>query len=189
MSELKRQKKVLNTMITMHSILRDRYKRLDLAVNILLLVSSCIITTLVFAGDETYLYFSCNPAKGKMAVGVFSILVFIISIVLLLVNWKVKSDNHGEAATQLSALLNECRRIEEMPDGTEKTSQMEAFGLRYTQVNGMIIRVPDAQFNRLKSRHYRKVELSKLIEQFPGSPIFILKVRMLRAAFKKKENE
>jgi hypothetical protein len=186
MDELVRQKRVLNMMITMHSILRDRYKYYDLIANILLLVSAVTINTLVFASDEVFTFLALNPTKSKIAIGIFSSITFALSIIYLLVNWKEKMKNHGDAVIQLSILLNECRGIEDILEGQEKNSLIVSFGQKYSQITNMLIKIPDSKFNYLKSRHYRKLELSKLIDSSPSSPLFFLKARMFFNSFKNK---
>jgi hypothetical protein len=186
MDELKRQKKVLNMMITMHSILRDRYKRYDLIANILLLVSAVMINTLVFASDELFSFLSWNPSKSKIAIGIFSSITFTLSIVYLLVNWKEKMKNHGEAVVQLSILLHECRGIEDISEGQEKNLLFTSFSQKYSQITNILIKIPDSKFNYLKSRHCRKLELSRLIDNSPGSPLIFLKARMFFNSFKSK---
>lgn len=188
MEEFNRQKKVLNMMISMHSILRDRYKSLDLIANILLLMSSVIMNSLVFANDELYNFFSINSAKAKTIIGILSILIFAISLVFLLVNWKEKSNNHGDAVVQLSALLNECRAMDEIEDSEEKKFMCNTFTQKYIQVNNILVKIPDSKFNYLKYRHYKKIELSKLIDIYPGSPLIVLKGRLFLKSLKKREH-
>jgi len=59
----------------------------------------------------------------------------------------------------------------------------------FTNKSSMIVSqltpIPDSCFNTLKLRHYKKIELSKMISQHPGSTVFLLQLKVLwRSNFK-----
>ena len=68
----------------------------------------------------------------------------------------------------------------------QKELAIDKFKNRYGQVSGMITKIPESQFNALKLRHYRKVELSKLIDKHPGSLLVILRIKLFVSSFKEK---
>lgn len=186
--EIDRQKRVLSMMITGHSVLRDRYARLASIFENGLLVSAAVLNCFVFV-DEKFIsgVTSLSLQDQKVILGVASIIVFIVSIVLLQVKWKEKAENHSKAADQLFILLQECRTLLEFPDGQEKDIAIAAFSKQYGQIMGIIVKIPDSQFNKLKLIHLRKIELSKLIDRHPGSLLLILKIKLFLSSFKTKQ--
>lgn len=185
--ELERQKRVISMMITMHSILSSKYSRLSNFFEITLLVVSVILNTLIFVDASLIARVtSIGEVNQKLFMGIASVIVFTISIILLKVNWKQKSENHRKASEQLFILLQDCRMILDLPI-EEKHIQGEEFNKRYWQIINMLEKIPNSKFNNLKSAHYRKVELSKLIDEFPGSLIFVLKVKLFLSSFKEKK--
>lgn len=186
MADFERQKRVIGIMITAHSVLRDHYYRLSLIVENCLLIASVILNALVFI-DTAYItkIFGISEDLQKLIIGISSIAVFSISVILLQVRWKEKAENHSKAAEQLSNLMHEIRTIFGLPDGNPKDLIIAEFDKKYAEVNTRIVKIPDAKFNSLKLKHYRKVELSKLIEKHPGSIIFILKLKLFISSFNK----
>jgi len=187
MSEFERQKKVINMMITAHSVLRDRYVCLSQLFENTLLIASVVLNALVFIDSAFILKITkINEDNQKLIIGLSSIIVFAITIVLLQVKWKEKAENHSKAADQLFSLLQECRKIIELTDEGSKASAISEFEIKYTLITGTLIKIPDSKFNSLKLIHYRKIELSKLIDKNPSSILLILKLKMFLSSFKKK---
>ncbi len=188
MTDIERQRKVLSMMITGHSVLRDRYLFWSASFDISLIVASAILNVIVFV-DENYIFTrtGLEPDSQKIIGGLASVIVFAISIVLLRVRWKEKAEDHSKAAEQLFNLMQESRRISTLHEGRTKDEAIEKFNDRYTQVFSTIIKLPEGKFNSLKMIHYRKVELSKLIERYPKSRLFILKIRLFLSSFKENK--
>jgi hypothetical protein len=185
MIEIQRQKRVLSMMITAHSVLRDRYLRLSSTFEISLLAASVILNAFVFI-DDVYISRMTNISSDdqKMVIGIFSIIVFAISIVLLQVQWKEKAESHGKSLDPLFRLLQESRLINNLADGPDKDLALTKFNERYVEVFNSIVPIPDKKFNSLKLIHCRKIELSKLIDKYPKSRLFILKIRLFLSSFK-----
>jgi hypothetical protein len=187
LEELNRQKKVLNMMVTAHSILKDRYLKLSSIFENTLLFASVILNALVFVDSNLILKFTnLNDQQQRFIIGVSTILVFAISVILIQVKWKEKAENHSVAAGQYFLLLQECRGIINLPDGEDKMKTFEEFTKRYAQVSNILCKIPDKMFNSLKQKHYRKIEMSKLIDKHPGSIMLILRIKLFLSSFRKK---
>ena len=188
MTEIERQKKVISMMITGHSVLSAKYSRLSSFFEITLLIASIVINALLFV-DANFItrFTSINQESQKLIIGIASITVFTISLILLQVKWKEKSENHAKATEQLFILLQDCRIILSTSDEQEKKLLCQEFNKKYYQVLNILVKIPDNQFNHLKLLHYRKVELSKLIEKHPGSRLLILKLKLFLSSVKEKK--
>lgn len=184
MGELERQKKVISMMITAHSILRDRYLLLSSLFENGLLVTSVILNAFVFI-DAQFIYkqIGISEESQKLIIGIASIVVFAISLVLLQVKWKEKAESHGRAADHLFTLMQELKVVMDMFDGPEKNEHFLRFNKKYIDVNTTIVKIPDSKFNALKLRHKRKVALSKMIDKYPGSLLFILRIKLFLSSF------
>jgi hypothetical protein len=111
MEELNRKKKVLDMMISMHSMLRDRYRSWSFATDLVLLLSAAALNTLIFVDQDYITDYLGDVKKFNFTIGVFSVLTFLLSLVVLLVKWKEKSEQHHNAANELTRLLNSCRDL------------------------------------------------------------------------------
>ena len=187
MADFERQKKVIGMMLTAHSVLRDKYLALSSFFENFLLVSAAILNAFVFI-DATYIANITHIGEEyqKLVIGITSIIVFAISIVLLQVKWKEKAQNHERATGTLFDLLQESRLIKNIPHGNLKENAMEEFEKKYVVSLDGLVKIPDRKFNKLKLIHYRKIELSKLIDKYPGSRLFILKIKLFLSSFKPK---
>jgi hypothetical protein len=191
-SELKRQYRVLGQMITMHSILAQRFSRYALLLDISLLVASVVFCATTFVSDEFFLQVGLVPKTVKLVLGIVSILAFFAAIVSLRVDWKGAEAMNREAAQKLTATLSEFRGAQ-LSSGDWSRSDLARLNDRYWDVMNNIIKVPDRKFPSLKIRHLRKVELSKLIDTFYGTPLIVLRViimcRSIRSILKSAKHE
>ena len=189
LQELNRIERVVKMMITMHSILRDRFKFYTLLIDILLLISAIILNALVFVDFKYLKPVFGSELSSQLAIGIFSVLVFITSMLIFIVNWKRKSENHSQAVKFLFALLNECRKIQSIEDESEKKSVALIFHNKYLEVSNTIVPVPEKKFNYLKAKHLRKIELSKLISKNPGCPVLLLNISVLFKSIRKRKDD
>lgn len=188
MEEINRSMKVISMLMTGHSVLRDRYRFISSFLEIVLLIGSIILNVVVFIDDKYIFKMSGVTADTqKLIAGITSIVVFTISILLLQVRWKEKAEDHSKANQQLFKLLQECRSICLLEDTDLRAEAIGVFAQKYTAVFDSIVAIPENKFNALKMIHYRKIELSKLIERYPKSRLFILKIRLFMTSFKETE--
>ncbi|HCY76731.1 MAG TPA: hypothetical protein DHV28_12495 [Ignavibacteriales bacterium] len=176
MEEIIRQKNILNMMITMHSELRDRYIFRSKFADIILFSSAAILNALVFVDYNFLQKFGLDKEYTQLLIGMFSIVIFIISVITLIVSWKEKSESHDKAVNLLSKLLNDCRYILESDDD-DKKKRIPIFFDQHKQVNETIVKIPSKKFNSLKSLHLKKIELSKLVSTHPDTPLLLLRIK------------
>lgn len=175
MEELRHHYRVIDMMLTMHSALRDRYQRRALLVDLVLLCSSVILCAAVFIDPDVVKSLNIDPQMSRIAIGICSILVFLISVMELRVDWKEKAERHSQANEALGRLKAECRELlksEDQPDSQRIKEQCHACAW----VLNSLPKIPEAEFHRLKALHKRKIELSKMIGTYPGSSLFMLRL-------------
>lgn len=187
--ELKRKYKVINMMITMHSVLHHRFKTKSLIGNIFFLLTAIILNVFIFF-DFDYLSFTgFSVAKIRNIVAISSFLIFLFSVIFLLVEWSKKSEQHLQAINQLSRLLNELRSILNTEDKSKLANKTKLFDELYNQINETIPKIPDKKFNSLKAIHYKKVEISKFIDKHKGKPYFVIRILFFfEKSFKSLQN-
>lgn len=187
--ELNRKYRVINMMISMHSIMHHRFKTKSLIGSIFFLLTAIILNVFIFF-DYDYLSFTgLGISNIKNIISISSFLVFLLSVIFLLVEWSKKSEQHLQAVNQLSRLLNELRSIRKIEDSAILANKAELFDELYNQTNESISKIPDKKFNYLKARHYKKVEISKFIDKHKGKPYFVIKLLFFfDKTFKSKEN-
>ena len=185
--ETARQYRVTQQMVAMHAALRDRYARTGLTTQVALLVFAALVSCTTFAGHDFYEALHVAPDVGRLALGVASAVAFAGSLVLLLLDPRGRSAMHREAAARWSDLVLKYRRSRDQGGNWPPDSAAELADA-YAAVCEITVPIPDAKFNRLKSRYLRKVEISRLKDRYPGCPIFVLaffcRVRDTHGAYK-----
>ena len=177
-SEIKKQAKVIDMMVTMHSILAAQYARRSQILEIGMVAVSIALVSVVFLDPEILSYFHIKPNSARIVIGLFSILIFFMSILSLIVDWKGKSVQHKDGFSTLVKLKTKWENIIANFEETDKRDLRE-FINKSSLIVSQLSPIPDSCFNKLKSKHFKKIELSKLISEHPGSTVFLLKLKVL----------
>lgn len=172
--DFQRQAKVVDMMLTMHSILGSRFNRRAQILELSMLTISIVLVASTFLDPIILSYFNINNEIARLLIGACTIFIFFISIASLIVDWKGKATQHRWAFNILIPLKAEWREVLSLFDEMDERSRAE-FARKSMLVVGNLIPIPDSKFNNLKARHYRKIMLSKLISDHPGSSIILLK--------------
>lgn len=183
-SELNRQFRVLRQTLSMHTMLKDRYRKLAVTIDIILLACAVVFCTTTFASDDIFSTLGLLPKNVRFILGVVSILSFFASLVALRVGWKGKAALHLEAEQKLTNALQLFRELRR-DDKTWPQERSKDLHYSYWSAMKNIIEIPGKKFVGLKSRHLRKVQISKMLDEFPGCPIFILRQILLVRSIKK----
>lgn len=176
--EYRRKFDVVDMMLSSHASLRQRNRRRWLALTLTVMGLSIFTATLALADDtRVEVLFVDLGTKGWLAV--LAGMVFFLSIVELLVDWRGQAWAHGDATHRLAELKGQFRRAQvgaELVE-TEGVDLDEA----YDATMAAVVEIPNSSFNRLKAKHRRKVAVSKLLDETPGAPIPLLRWRVFRA--------
>ena len=184
LAEVQRRYRVADMMITMHSILRDSYKRRSLALDLVIFSSSVLIAALAFGDRSLFEWLHLTADSTRLAIGLVSLVIFLSSLVAWMVDWKGKADAHDKAA---SAYTNTKFRLRSV-DATTDVRDVEQLLSIYEETGLNTIPVPDSKFLKLKSEHLMKARLSRLLDRSPGASLcwlrFRLRLRHTRSALK-----
>jgi hypothetical protein len=175
--DLKQRAKVVDMMLTMHSVLADKYRLRAQVLEIATVAISTVLLALTFLDPAILRYLEIQETSARIAVGVCSVSVFVLSIVSLIVDWKGRARQHREAFNTLIPLKSEWRDFISSFDQYDARLKAE-FSRKSALIVGNLVPIPDSQFNSLKARHQRKVVLSKLVSAYPGASIALLRVRL-----------
>jgi len=186
--EYSRRLRILDMMLSAHSDLRDRNERRSTGLTLLIMVLSIMTTAVAFISGEPDLSIGPFKASVQVWVGLLSCGVFVLSIVELLVEWRRQAWAHDEAAQRLADLKATFRRARR--DGQNVQSDvdlLDAYDHVMDALGALRVRIPEAQFNRLKARHLRKVALSKRVSARPERPSWLHRLDVLREGLGKSK--
>jgi hypothetical protein len=179
-SELRRRERISDQMLTAHSILRDRYSRRALALDILLVFAGSLLCATTFLDPSVGKYIGVGTDGLRFILGASSISVFILSLIVLRVDWKEKTTRHQEACRSLAHIKAGSRELLAAPEHIRDSEGPEflrtsAFCMSQFQP------IPDAAFIKLKAKHREKIKVSRLLDQYPSAPLWVMRLK-LRAA-------
>ena len=176
-SENERQYHVVDQMLAMHSLLRDRLKQRAFLLSTLLIAVSLFLCVFAFVGDNLLQSIRLDPAMTRFLIGLGSVVVLVLSIAEFRADWGSAAARHGEAVTRLAALKAQYR---ELFGGTEISDpeRNESLTTKYNKAMSSLIPIPERQFNALKVAYEFKRLLSERISQCPKTPCWFLRLQI-----------
>jgi hypothetical protein len=183
-SENNRQYRIIDQMLSMHSSLRDRYRRRALLMSCALLTAGVVLNACVFIDNTILTTFGLKPGNARIAIGVACVVVFLISIIELRVDWGGKASSHQHAVEKLSNLKAKYRQHFD-PANKDNPAPDHELNSDYERVLADLLPIPETIFNCLKRHHIKKKLLSDRISQNPGAPLFLLKFHILWQGIRK----
>lgn len=182
-SEHERRRRVIDQMITAHSVLRDRYKRRAFILSISLLAAAVVLNACVFVRDDVLTNFGLDPKRANIVLGMASAVTFLISLIEMRIDWAGQSRLHDEGVKKLARLKLALRKPKKAVAAISPHAQ-EKHEEEYERVMSEIAPIPDREFNAMKARHRFKVELSRRIEQQPCAPLWWVTVKLRMEGFR-----
>ncbi len=176
--EYKRRFGVLDMMLTGHSIERDRYGRWSTLLTLLVLALSIVTTMTALIATNREIDFGIATMTTQTAVGVLSAVIFFLALLELRVDWRQRAWSHERAAGELSELKATFRGASFADDGEAHGSGVNLI-IAYDMAMEAIVPIPEKRFLKLKSRHRRKVAVSRMIGARPGAPVWWLRLCLM----------
>jgi hypothetical protein len=175
--ELEREFRVANMLVTMHSDLRDIYHRKAIILDSTIFGLSIAVTSLAFFDPEFLRWLPWSSQGSRLAIGLIGVLVFLLSFLALRVDWKGKSEAHRIAAQAYFQVKSDCSYQLSRLD-TITPEEFQRIFSRYGEIGQTHIQIPESKFLYLKGRHYTKIEISRILDQYPASSLRLLKARL-----------
>lgn len=172
-AEIDRQYRVLRQTLSMHSMLAEKYAMRAMVVESVILVVSVAFCATTFAEDSLYKALHVSPDQARIALGILSIAAFASSLLLMTLQWRQRSAQHSDAADRWSNALERFREAKS-DTGSWPDSLLQELSDSYWEADRNSVKIPTAQFSKLKSRYLLKVAVSELQSAYPGCPRLIL---------------
>jgi hypothetical protein len=182
--ELRRRQRVADMMLTMHAILRDRYKWRATLLDIGVFAASTFLCATTFLDPSLVRGVGLSIDAVRVITGICSVVLFFLSILALIVDWKQKASQHQHACRSLSDVKAKTRELLAAPQNDSSRST-EEFLRASAFIMSELPPVPDAQFAALKAKHKKKLALSDLLDSHPTAPLWILRMRLTFSGIKR----
>src|SRR5205809_2804587 len=176
-TELARRRRVVDMMLTAHSILRDRYAVRATALDVAVLGLSVLLCLTTFLDPAVLRVAHVSETTAHITLGVSSAAVFFLALVQLRVDWKARAVEHQRACEKLARLKGDYRRLatNSATGGSAGPSETARVLEAADRVLEELRPIPDSEVATLKARHNRKVEVSRILDRYPGAPVVLLR--------------
>lgn len=174
--EIARQQRVVDQMVTMYSVLRDRYARRAVGLTLGLFLVSVVLVTCTFLPEDVLIDVGVSAKSTRIVLGLSSGLALFLSVAELALRWREVSQRYGDAADRLAKVKAEARTL--LATASVTDDQRSDLSKRMLAAMEGLPRIPDRKFVALKAYHQRKVELSRMSDRAVGAPVFYLRVRL-----------
>ncbi|MCP5299076.1 MAG: hypothetical protein H6954_05165 [Chromatiaceae bacterium] len=164
--ELGKVSRIADMLCTAHNIERDRYRRRALLLDIALMLASLYLVSMAFVDPGIESFLVPLNFNAKFWTGAVAVIIFGLSIVQLLVNWKGRADAHDRSFRMYADAKSSCAEhlYGSGPISKEDYNRVRA---RYDMASEIGFHIPDNRFARLKQKHVQKVCISRDLDARP----------------------
>ena len=175
--ENERQYKLVDQLLSMHSLLGQKYERRALWLNTAQMGISLFLCVFAFVGDDLLRSLGYHPPMARFVLGFSAVVVLMLSITEFRVNWKAVGSRHDNAVGCLSTLKAKYRRAfnESAGSDSKKNTRLTA---EYQKTMAILPPIPERHFTQLKAAHQFKRILSLKLSQNPKAPEWFLRIQL-----------
>jgi hypothetical protein len=163
--EFDRERRLVDQMLSMQARLRDWYRGGATFMTCTILGASTVGIAFAFAGNDGSVDVLGVRADRTTWLGWLAVATFVVTLIDLVLNLRGAARQRQDAVDQLGDLK---AGYYAPIDSTEEPLALQRLSERYRATMGAIPGIPERHFNRLKAKHLRKVEISRILSEQPG---------------------
>ncbi len=175
--EIRRMRRVADLLITCHCILRDRFDRRAVLLDVFLLIGSLLVAVLALSSAEIRRVILGDIIRTDSAIGLVGLLLFALSVVSIRVDWAHRGALHGEAAKAYASLKLDASQMLGDP-ASQTQAQFDALQAQFKMIGTHSIPVPEKEFNKLKKKHLMKQAVSRLLDTKPAASLWLTRIKL-----------
>jgi hypothetical protein len=172
--ELQLQYRTMNMWRTIYEKLYTRYRIRARLLELVLLISAVFLCLATFVDPKILQFFLISVDKRQTILGISSVVVLIIALLFWIINWKEMAACFGGAVDTLNKNCTECQELLKLENETPEA--IKAKTLIYSSIINSLPKITEQEFYKLKAFHKRQLELNKMIDLYPGSSVWLLKI-------------
>jgi hypothetical protein len=173
--ELGRIRSVSDMLCTGHAGLRDRYKRMALALDLSLVALSTWLSALAFVAPNINLSLTPFGLDSQLWTGLLSIATLFLAIVQLRTDWKGRCDAHRRTLDSYAEVKREAGYV--LATGEFEEQACRRVLARYDLASAVGVELPERDFLKQKRRHKMKIALSRHLDTHPAASLLLTRFR------------
>lgn len=172
--EIKRINKVADMLVSCHIRLKEKYISYSFMVDVSMFVVSVFLCVFAFSSDDILAKYLGE--HFKFLLGIFSIGTFVMAYCADKFNWKIRAEQHRQAAEKYFEFKADSKNIlNSLNSGG--APNVDIFIEKYNSVANTLVTIPERDFLKCKQHHLSKVEISRWLDEHPGGSILIFKIK------------
>lgn len=173
--EIQRIRAVSDMLCTGHAILRHRYARKAIVLDLSILALAAWLSALAFVAPNVNVSLTPFGLDPQLWAGLLSVMVVFLSIVQLRTDWKGRSDAHRRSLETYAEVKRESGYVLAGDEFDEASCRRVL--ARYDMASAVAVEIPERFFLIQKRKHKMKVALSMHLDTHPGASLLLTRIR------------
>lgn len=186
-NQIKKLRKKAENSRNAYFMLSKKYRLSSSLLHFLILIGSTVVAILTFANFVVFLPLIKNLTDPvyKVVIGLLASMVFIFTVIEEFLSLSKRASEYESAGKQLTSFIRYADSIEKRTNVTDE--DIDHLTLHYTLICETTPMIPDKYFLKAKRHLYRKIEISKALEQNPHMILWLYKLKKMLLELKKVE--
>lgn len=177
-----RTKRTADLLCSAHANLRDRFRTYAAVLDTSILLLSAFVVAHSFGIDKIPAPSNFFGLRYDLWLAFASVGVFGLSIVQLRVNWKEIAAAHAKSYSAYAEVKHDLGRL--LSDEQIDEAELRVILSRYALASEIGTNIPEAEFLKQKQQHKLKIEISRYLDDHPGTWIALIRLKLfLRDTF------
>lgn len=176
--EIGRIRRVSDQLCTAHAALSGRFSRRALALDVIVLILSALVTALAFVDPKLLHHVAPESIDPALMVGFFGLVVFCLTLIQTKTDWRGRGEAHKRSFSMYAEVKREAGYLLASSNDIP-AREFQRLAARYDMASDVGCGVPESEFLHLKQKHLTKVEISKLLDQKPAVSIPLTRLKLL----------
>jgi hypothetical protein len=186
--EIERIRRVSDLLCSGHAVLRDRFVRRALLIDLSVLGLSIWLVALAFVDQRIGLRLTPFGWDSKIWIGLLAVATFFLTVIQFKTDWKGCADAHKRTVNIYAEVKREAGYL--LAGGDVDDVECHRVLARYDMASAVGVEMPEAEFLPQKRRHKIKVALSKHLDSHPSASLLLTRLRFwFRDNFSKVDSD
>jgi hypothetical protein len=177
-SEVERIQRVSDQLCTAHAAMRDRFSRRQFAADVIVLLLSAWITSMGFVDPHLAPWLTPPHLDQQLWIGLLGSVTFGLTLIQFKADWRGRSEAHQRSFNMYTEVKREAAYLRALA-GPIPDREFQHLVDRYDMASDVGTGVPEKCFLPLKRRHKLKIAISRVLDEKPGSSIWLTKLKLI----------
>ena len=176
--EVARIRRVADQLCTAHATLRDRFASRHNAIDVVVLLLSAWTASMGFVDPRLTPWLTPFHLDAQLWIGVLGSATFGLALIQFKTDWRGRSEAHQRNFSMYSEVKREARYLLANLESTTDRD-FQRLSDRYDMASAVGTGIPEKDFLTLKRRHKLKVAVSRMLDENPGSSLWLIKIKLI----------